>query len=147
MAAQNLDNPAKRPIVKGNHLNKRTPLAGVRRTHQGLTNHADNDSMEALRNSTSAHPSRQLLSSAVDDFSVSRQVEYCPPPDAVIDQFVRDVCDELGENANSVTTTTETRQGFREFMTVVASIVAKQANARGGQWITQSELDPTSNDK
>jgi len=127
--AHKLDKLGNQLIVKSS--DQETPPDGASNTTQGLTDHADLHSMAAESNSNLTLSSRQLLPAAVGDFSVSRQVEYCPPPDTVIGQFARDVCDELVEVTHSGTTATETWQGFREFMTVVACIIAKQANARG----------------
>ncbi len=132
-----LDKLENQPIVKSSE--QETPPDDAINAIRGLTDHADLDSMAAESNSNRTLSSRQLLPSAVGDFSVSRQVEYCPPPDTVIGQYARDVCDELIGVAHSEKTAIETRQGFREFMTVVAGIMAKQANARGVQWTTQSE--------
>jgi hypothetical protein len=102
--------------------------------------------MAAESNSNLALSSRQLLPAAVGDSSDSSQVEYCPPPDELIGQFVFAVCGTLSEVAQSGEfSSTETRQGFRQFMVVVARITAKQANAKGGQWTTPSEADPHSN--
>ena len=81
--------------------------------------------MAAEGNSNVELSSRQSLSSAADGFSVSRQVEYCPPPDNVVNVFADRVCEALSGQDQS---TTAVRQEFRQFMIIVARIVAKQAN-------------------
>jgi hypothetical protein len=142
--ALNIDKPANTPIVKSSE--QETPPDSAANTIQGLTDHADGTSMAAESNSNLALSSRQLLPPAVGDFSVSSQVEYCPPPDALVAEFAFEVCGALGEAAQSADlSSTETRQGFRQFMVVVARITAKQVNAKGRQWTTQSEGDPHSN--
>ena len=44
--------------------------------------------------------------------------------------YVLAVCDELDTRHPESTTATEVRQGFQQFMTVLTSIQAKQANER-----------------
>jgi hypothetical protein len=138
-----LDKPANQPIVKSSE--QETPPEGAFNTPRGLTDHADETSMAAESNTILTLSSRQLLPAAVGDSSDSSQVEYCPPPDSLIGQFAFEVCGALGEAAQSAEfSSTETRQGFRQFMLVVARITAKQANAKGRQWTTQSDGDPHS---
>jgi hypothetical protein len=125
-----LDKLGNQPIVKSSE--QETPPDGASNTTQGLTDHADLGSMAAESNINLTLSSRQLLPAAVGDFSVSRQVEYCPPPDAVVGQFARDVCDGLSEAVQVADPLTiQTRQGFQQFMAVVVRIVVKQANVKG----------------
>jgi hypothetical protein len=122
-----LDNLVNEPILKETQLHKRTPPEGAGNTNRGLTSQAEADSMEAMQNPISALPSRQLLSSAVDDFCV-RDVEYCAPSEDVIDEFTWGVCRKLGEDLSTEFFTVETRQGFRQFLNVLINIEVKRAN-------------------
>jgi len=142
--ARKLDKLGNQLIVKSS--DQETPPDGASNTTQGLTDHAEVHSMAAESNSNLTLSSRQLLPAAIDDFSVSRQVEYYPPSDIVVGQFARDVCGGLSEVIQSADLSTRaTRQGFQQFMAVVVRIVVKQANAKGGEWKTQSEAEPLSN--
>ena len=139
-----LDTLENQPIVKSSDEN--TPLEGARNTNQGLTGHADETSMAAESYSNLALSSRQLLEpaplapSAIDGSFDSRQVEYVPPPDAVIARYAFEVCRSLAERFPSAGfARTETRQGFQQFMMVVARIAASQANEKGAEWITKNE--------
>jgi hypothetical protein len=125
MRTIDLDKTPERLIVIDNQLYIKTPPAGADNTHRGLTGQADSDSMAAEGNSNVELSSRQSLSPAVDGFSVSRQVEYCPPSDKVVNAFADEVCKALSDQGQAGTTV---RQEFRQFMMIVARIVAKQAN-------------------
>ena len=142
-----LDSPEKLSIVKLS--DKETPLDGVTSTNQELTGHAGLSSMAAESYSNLALSSRQLLppaqAKAVDGSFESRQVEYVPPADDEIARFAFEVCRTLAERIPSAGfASTEMRQGFQQFLTVVARIVASQANQRGDQWKTESEPEPPS---
>ncbi len=63
------DKSGKSPIVLIDQLNSRTPSEGATNTDRGLTHHADLGSMRAEGNSIAPPSSRQLIESAVDDFS------------------------------------------------------------------------------
>ena len=133
-----LDSLKNQPIV--NSSDEKTPPEGASNTNQGLTSHADFSSMAAESYSNLALSSRQLLPSATDDSFDSRQVEYVPPPDAVIARYAFEVCRTLAERFPSAGfARTETRQGFQQFMMVVARIAASQANEKGAEWITENE--------
>ncbi len=139
-----LDKLENQSIVKPSH--EETPPEGATNAIRGLTDHADDSSMAAESNSNVTLSSRQLLPAAVGDFSVSRQVEYCSPPDEVIGKFATDVCGGMSEIISfPALSTIETRQGFRQFMAVVVRIVVKQANGKGAKWSIQSEAEPLSN--
>ncbi len=144
-----LDSPKKLPIVKLS--DEKTSREGAGNTATGLTGHADVNSMAAESYSNLALSSRQLLPpaparwQAVDDSLRSRQVEYVPPADDEIARFAFEVCRTLAERIPSAGfASTEMRQGFQQFLTVVARIVASQANQRGAQWKTESEPEPPS---
>jgi hypothetical protein len=113
-------------IVSENQVNKGTPLNGVGSTKQGLTSQADFASMEAVENPISALSSRQLLSPAVDGF-FDRAVEYCSPPQEVVDAFIQAAVCELEDIIGA---DTASRQGFRQFLTIVIRITTKEANGR-----------------
>ena len=143
----NLDSQQKLSIVKSSE--EKTPLEGAGNTNQELTSHADSSSMAAESYSNLALSSRQLLppaqAKAVDGSFDSRQVEYVPPADDEIARFAFEVCRTLAERIPSAGfASTEMRQGFQQFLTVVARIVASQANQRGEQWKTESEPEPPS---
>jgi hypothetical protein len=125
MRTIDLDKTPERLIVIDNQVNTKTPPDGAINTRRGLTGQADSDSMAAEGNSNVELSSRQSLSTAADDFSVSRQVEYCPPTDKVVNAFADEVCEALNGQDQS---TIAVRQEFKQFMIVVARIVAKQAN-------------------
>ncbi len=142
-----LDKHKNQPIVKLS--DEKTPPEGASNTNQGLTSHADRTSMAAESYSNLALSSRQLLppaqASAIDGSFDSRQVEYVPPTDDEIARFAFEVCRTLAERIPSAGfASTEMRQGFQQFLTVVARIVASQANQRGDQWKTESEPEPPS---
>ena len=138
-----LDSPKKLPIVKAS--DEKTSREGVTSTNTGLTGHAGLDSMAAESYSNLALSSRQLLKPAADDSFDSRQVEYVPPADDEIARFAFEVFRTLAERIPSAGfASTEMRQGFQQFLTVVARIVASQANQRGDQWKTESEAEPPS---
>ncbi len=141
-----LDKLGNQPIVK---LSKQeTPPDGASNTTQGLTDHAGVISMAAESYSSLALSSRQLLPPAVDGSFDSRQVEYVPPPDALIARFAFAVCRTLAERIPSARFgSTETRQGFQQFMVVVARIVASQANEEGAEWKTKSEPESPSRER
>ena len=123
MAARNVDKSGNQPIVKSS--DKETPQDSAANTLRGLTDHAGIGSMAAKSNNNVGLSSRQLLPAAVGDSSASPQVEYTPPPDALVGQFAFEVCGTLSEAIQSAElSTTETRQGFRQFMAVVARIPA-----------------------
>jgi len=142
-----LDSPKKLPIVKSS--DEKTSREGAGNTATGLTSHADEGSMAAESYSNLALSSRQLLkpaqAEALDGSFDSRQVEYVPPADDDIARFAFEVCRTLAERIPSAGfASTEMRQGFQQFLTVVARIVASQANQRGDQWKTESEPEPPS---
>ena len=138
-----LDSPEKLSIVKSS--DEKTSREGVTSTVTGLTSHADRTSMAAESYSNLALSSRQSLSTAADGSFDSRQVEYVPPADDEIARFAFEVCRTLAERIPSAGfSSTEMRQGFQQFLTVVARIVASQANQRGDQWKTESEPEPPS---
>ena len=142
-----LDSPKKLSIVKSS--DEKTSREGVTSTHTGLTGHAGVSSMAAESYSNLALSSRQLLppaqASAVDGSFDSRQVEYVPPTDDEIARFAFEVCRTLAEQIPSAGfASTEMRQGFQQFLIVVARIVASQANKRGNTWKTESEPEPPS---
>lgn len=142
--AGKLDKLGNQPIVKSS--DQETPPEGAVNTYRGLTDQAVIGSMAAESNSNLTLSSRQLLPAAVGDFSVSRRVEYCPPPDEVVGKFAIDVCGGMSEIVSSPDLSTiETRQGFQQFMAVVVRIIVKQANGKGAQWNIQSEAEPLSN--
>jgi hypothetical protein len=120
-----LDKTTKRPIV----VEENMPSEGAGNTDRGLTGQAENGSVAAERNPTNALSSRQSLPEASDGFFV-RQVDYCPPPDEVVNDFVRMVCLHLSEGETNGLHLMTTRQGFRQFLRVVVGIVAKEANRR-----------------
>ncbi len=124
-----LDNPVNSPIVRVSEQNKETPPGGDTNTHRGLTSQADGNSMEATQDPISALSSRQLLSPAVDGF-FDRKVEYCPPPDRIVWNFANAVCDRLNEQFPGQYSSTEVRQGFRQFLEAIINLQVERANKR-----------------
>jgi hypothetical protein len=126
VARHPFDKPGNRHIVS-EQPNKKTPPEGADNTNRGLTSQADVDSMAADRNSSSALPSRQVSQPAPDDFSF-QEVEYCAPPEDVVDRFVRDVWADFSQTVSGETDSLAIQQGLKQFMSVVIDIQTKQAN-------------------
>jgi hypothetical protein len=57
--------------------------------------------------------------------TVQKVVEYCPPPEAVIDQFARDVCTRMAQKGDAGYATPEIVTGFSTFLKVLSSAYAK----------------------
>ena len=126
-----LDRLQNQSIVKS--VDEKTPPEGVGSTNRGLTDHADTSSMAAESYSNLTLSSRQLLPSATDDFSVSRQVEYVPPADKVVRGYAMAVCNELAQRDPDAFSGLEIRQGFLQFVNVLIHIQIKQANKRSAK--------------
>jgi hypothetical protein len=148
-----LDSVKNQSIV--NSSDEKTPPEGAGNTNQGLTGHADDSSMAAESYSNLALSSRQLMGPAllapstllpgspVGDSLRSRRVEYVPPTEAEVSQYARDVCAALSKAIPSAHFgEPEVQAGFQRFMMVVVRIVAKQANAKGTPWTSESDKNP-----
>ena len=125
MAAHKFDRKKESPIVK--QLHKETPPDGASNAIRGLTDHADETSMAAESNSNVGLSSRQLLSPAVDGFFVG-QIEYCEPPQEVLDDFARAVLSRLSVSDDGNGLDVATYQSFRQFLGVVVTMMTKEAN-------------------
>ena len=62
--------------------------------------------------------------------SITRQVEYVPPADYEVRQYVRLLCEELAK-VNPVYDEFEVRDGLMRFLTLLGEMTAKQMNATG----------------
>ncbi len=127
MTLESLDKSANQPIVD----ETTTPPAGASNTDRGLTGHAELSSTAADCNTNLASSSRQSLpSAAVDDFSVEKRAEYCPPPDKLVNEYIWTAANFLATDEASSKQLIATRQGFGQFLRVVIRIMTKDANRR-----------------
>ncbi len=57
--------------------------------------------------------------------TAQKVIEYCPPSEAVIDQFARDVCTQMAQKVDAGYATPEIITGFSAVLKVLSSAYAK----------------------